>query len=102
MQSPISKQAPNIPTVTSMPTAPTPTHTVKPANKHNLANAERMSQTAPPIQHSSEEHPSLSKRNPSPIPTRPTHPTELFRPMGIHPQHKPLAPDNNSRSNHHI
>ncbi len=102
LQTPMSEQAPNIPTVPSMPTAPTPTHTVKPANKHNLANAERMSQTAPPIQHSSEEHPSLAKRNPSPIPTRPTHPTGLIRPVGMQPQQEAVAPDIHSRSTQHI
>ena len=102
LQTPTSEQAPNIPTVPSMPTAPIPTHTVKPTNKHNLANAERMFQTAQPIQHSSEEHPSLAKRHPSPIPGRPTHPTGLIRPVGMQPQQEAVAPDIHSRSTQHI
>lgn len=102
LQTPTSAPASNKPNVPSMPTAPIPTHTVKPASKHNLANAERMSQTAQPMQHSSEEHPSLAKRHSSPIPTRPTNPTGLIRPVGMQPQQEAVAPDIHPRFQQHI
>lgn len=98
LQTPMPEQAPNIPTVPSMPAAPIPTRTVKPASK---ANTERMPQGTQPTQHPVEEHP-LAKRNPSPIPARPTHPTGLVRPVGIQPQQEAVAPDIHSRSRQHV